>query len=258
MPFDLDHGPLVRVHVSTTGADETSILIGLHHISIDAGTFDVLWAQIADRYERGILPELPIGYADHTDWQRRTLGDVAGRYWQQQSQQRHPIAHLGLAAPRPIEPDGYLSRTTAASPNLLVGHRRTPFSVAMAAAAVVLSRFSATDQVEFGITASTKDHAAAADLVGYYLNTLPMDLEVGLDDRFGQVIERATMAITDALPHRTYPFASIVRDARRGRAPACPNVAVPARVRGARATRRLGGADVSQRILASGTAVAPT
>lgn len=254
VPFDLDHGPLVRVHVSTTGPNETSILIGMHHISIDAGTFDVLWAQIADRYERGILPELPIGYADHTDWQRRTLGDVAGRYWQQQSQQRHPIAHLGLAAPRPIEPDGYLSRTTAASPNLLVGHRRTPFSVAMAAAAVVLSRFSATDQVEFGITASTKDHAAAADLVGYYLNTLPMDLEVGLDDRFGQVIERATMAITDALPHRTYPFASIVRDARAAGL-VVPDVSYMLAYE-ALATPSFPNATAEHRILASGVAVA--
>ncbi len=254
VPFDLDHGPLVRVHVSSTGPNETSILIGVHHISIDAGTFDVLWAQIADRYGRGILPELPVDYAAHTDWQRHAVGSDAERYWRQRSEQRQPIAHLGLAAPQPTEPDGYLSRTTAATPDLLSGRRSTPFSVAMAAAAVVLSRYTAADRVEFGITASTKDHAAAADLVGYYLNTLPMDLEVGLDDRFGQLIDRATLAITDALPHRTYPFASMVRDARAAGL-AVPDVSCMLAYE-ALATPSFPNATAEHRILASGVAVA--
>jgi hypothetical protein len=53
VPFDLDNGPLVRVHLSRTGPGEVSILVGLHHISIDAGTFDLLWDQIADWYGSG-------------------------------------------------------------------------------------------------------------------------------------------------------------------------------------------------------------
>ena len=185
VPFDLDDGPLVRVHVSSTDSGEHSILIGTHHISIDAGTFDVLWDQVVRRYDEGRVPMLPTSYGAHTAWQRRTVGDEARNYWLERSGQREPIARLGLAAPQPAESDGYLSQVTSAKPNALVGHGSTPFAVSMAAAATVLSRFAGAERVEFGITASGKDHAAAAQLVGYYLNTLPIDLDVRPDERFG-------------------------------------------------------------------------
>ena len=70
VPFDLDRGPLVRIHAGRTGPNEVALLVGLHHISIDAGTFDVLWRQVIDRYLRGRLPELTCTYAEHAEWQR--------------------------------------------------------------------------------------------------------------------------------------------------------------------------------------------
>ena len=212
--FDLDDGPLVRVHVSNTGSGEYSVLIGTFHISVDAGTFDLLWDQIARRYDDGTVPDLPTSYAAHSEWQRRTVGDEARDYWLDRSRQRAAVARLGLSSPQPAEPDGYLSRTTSASADALAGHGSTPFALSMAATATVLSQFAGAERVEFGITSSVKDHPDAAQLVGYYLNTLPIDLDVRRRERFADLVDRATAAITDALPHRTYPFASMVRDAR--------------------------------------------
>ena len=62
---NLNDGPLVRAHVATTGPDQTSLLIGTHHIVIDAGTFDVLWEQLAARVAGATLPALPTSYAAH-------------------------------------------------------------------------------------------------------------------------------------------------------------------------------------------------
>ena len=69
-PFDLDHGPLVRVHVGAGAGGVWHIVIGLHHISVDAGTFDLLWSEIDAAYHGGDLPELSTSYAAYGDWQR--------------------------------------------------------------------------------------------------------------------------------------------------------------------------------------------
>ncbi len=72
--FDLDRGPLVRVNVGSSEAGVWNIVIGLHHISVDAGTFDVLWQEIDAAYHDHELPELPTSYAAYGAWQRNACG----------------------------------------------------------------------------------------------------------------------------------------------------------------------------------------
>ncbi len=252
-PFDLDDGPLVRVHIGQTGPDECTVLISLHHITIDAGTFDLLWTQIVDCYTDDVLPTLEATYAEHADWQRQHLSLDAERFWQEQSAARHPVAVLGLARPQEIGADGYLSRVVDVQSSALAIEGNTAFATSMAAVAVVLSAYTAEDRIDFGITASTKDHAAAAPLVGYYLNTLPMGIELRPTDRFADLVHRAAESIAAALPHRGYPFAFMVRDARAaGYVP--PDISFMLAYE-ALATPRFPDAPVTQRIVASGTAV---
>ena len=145
VPFDLDHGPLVRVHVSATGPNETSDpdrhaphQYRCRHLRRVVGP---------DRRpvrDGGPLPELPIalrrphrcgnGARSATSHGALLAATVAAA--------PSECRALGLAAPRPAEPDGYLSapRSTSAA-DLPVGPAARRSSVAMAAAAVVLSRF---------------------------------------------------------------------------------------------------------------------
>jgi amino acid adenylation domain-containing protein len=253
VPFDLDHGPLVRVHLGRTSSSEVSILIGLHHISIDAGTFDLLWNQIAEHYATGRVPAPVATPAAHGEWQRRGQ-DAAREYWLERARSRVPSGRLGYAAPVPAEADGYLSMPLDIAPGDLVTRGHTPFAVAMAATAVAVSRATGSTQVEFGITASTKDHPDVADVVGYYLNTLPMQFEVHGGDRFGDIVGEASATITDSIAHRSYPFADIVRDARAAGS-VVPDVSFMLAYEQLAAATFPGGT-AEHRILASGTSVA--
>jgi amino acid adenylation domain-containing protein len=253
VPFDLDDGPLVRVHLGRTSSSEISILIGLHHISIDAGTFDLLWTQIVEHYSTGRLPAPAATLAAHGEWQRRGQA-VAREFWLERARSRVPAGRLGYAAPVPTEADGYLSMPLDVAPADLVTRGHTPFAVAMAAAAVAVSRATASTDVEFGITASTKDHPDVADVVGYYLNTLPMQFEVHGGDRFGDLVGAASDRITESIQHRSYPFADIVRDAR-AEGLVVPDVSCMLAYEQLAAATFPGGT-AEHRILASGTAVA--
>jgi amino acid adenylation domain-containing protein len=253
VPFDLDDGPLVRVQLSRTGRSEVSVLVGLHHISIDAGTFDLLWDQIAECYASERLPAPAASYAAHGAWQR-TNRDRSRAFWTEQARQRTPAGRLAFASPSPAEPDGYLSKPLDVPPADLSAPGHTPFAVAMATTAVVLAKATSSADVAFGITASTKDHPDVAEVVGYHLNTLPMAFEMRAADRFGDLLRAATGQIAATIEHRTYPYADIVRDARSAGLVA-PDVSCMLAYEQLAPTT-FPGATAEHRILASGTAVA--
>ncbi len=134
------------------------------------------------------------------------------------------------------------------------GPGRTPFVASLAAASATIARYAGDPHVEIGITASVKDHPAATPLVGYHLNTLPIRVDAFAEATFTELCGRIGDAVADAVEHRTYPFASIVRDARAaGVRP--PDVSVMMAYERL-APAHLDGVVVSHEILASGTAVA--
>ena len=254
VPFDLDDGPLVRVHLAAVdhGA-RTAVLLALHHISVDAATFDLLWEQVVAAHEHGSAPDLPVSAAQHAAWQRSSDTSAGREFWLDRARSRPETGRLRLAPPATTEPDGYLSVVTSIDASSLATDGTTKFSAAMAAAALTLASYTARADVEFGITFSTKDHPDTADLVGYYLNTVPMALDVSADRSVRHLLHDAADLVAAAIEHRTYPFASIVRDARAEGLPA-PNVSAMLAYEQLAPAVFAGGV-VEQRFLPSGVSV---
>ncbi len=250
VPFDLDHGPLVRVNVGAGDDDVWNVVIGLHHISVDAGTFDVLWDEIDAAYHRRGLPELTTTYAAYGAWQRDQAASSAD-FW---ADTDGTVAGVQLPPPERAGRDGYLERPAPVSTSeLSSAAASTPFAAALTAVAVVLSSFSRDGVVELGITASTKDHPSAEPLIGYALNTLPLRIEVDPSATLRSLDVDASRLVARALPHRTHPYADIVRQARLdGRAvPDTSHMLAYERL----APVRFGDTVAEHRIIPSGTAV---
>ncbi len=82
-PFDLGHGPLLRIKLLRLGAQEHVLLLTMHHIISDDWSLGVMEQELSSLYAAAIvgqssqLQELPIQYADHAVWQHERLqGDV--------------------------------------------------------------------------------------------------------------------------------------------------------------------------------------
>jgi len=87
-PFDLAHGPLVRMSVVRLAADDHVVVLTMHHVVTDAWSQGVLWSDFAGAYaslrrrQDPRLPALPVQYADFAAWQRQWLsGSVLEREW---------------------------------------------------------------------------------------------------------------------------------------------------------------------------------
>src|ERR1700752_1340089 len=74
--FDLVRGPLIRAMLIRLATDEHVLLVTMHHIISAGWSQTVLLNELGALYEAAVagrsspLPELPIQYADFSEWQR--------------------------------------------------------------------------------------------------------------------------------------------------------------------------------------------
>ena len=151
--------------------------------------------------------------------------------------------------------DGFLRQTASFSPDALRrGAGATSFSAALAALACVLRRSSDGERVALGVIASIRTHPAAETLVGYLLNTLPVELTCPDGATFRELTSEAGAVVGRALAHRAYPLADIVAD-RRAAGAAPPAINVLLAFHELRSSR-LGTHRVEHEVLFNGSAVA--
>ncbi|MBT0964259.1 condensation domain-containing protein, partial [Denitromonas iodatirespirans] len=76
IPFDLEHGPLVRACLVRVDVEDHVLLVIMHHIIADGWSVSLLLSELSALYsayrqgEADPLPELAIQYADYAQWQR--------------------------------------------------------------------------------------------------------------------------------------------------------------------------------------------
>ena len=255
--YDLVSGPLISVqHLkSAAPADvgQRGLFIGTHHIVSDAGSLDVLWDQIDLAYRGLPLPELASSYAEHGAWQAQRSREPA-ELWAPKA----PVANLGIRAAAPVEDgsskDGYVhAEAMVSAAQLRSAPAPTLFANALTALSAALRPFHDGSNVEVTITSSVRDHPAVDPVVGYFLNPLPLLLQVEPTASLAELARSTADELVRALEHRAVPFASVVASAReRGITP--PSGRVMLAVEDL-APAALDGKPVQHSILSSGTAV---
>ena len=249
-PFDLDEGPLGRCVVQPLDDDTTGVLLVFHHIAVDAGSFDRLWTQI-DRAYGGADLELPAAdYADHAAAQAERTRGVDLDPWM-----REPFADRVRFDEGTADGGGYLQRTASFTvEELRTGPGTTPFATTLAALAAVLRPRCAGDRVGIGLTVSMREGGTADDLVGLFLNTVPVGVDVAPGATFERVAEGANEAVAAALAARAVPLSTVVAARRRSALSELPvNVLLAFEDW---APTRLGTSSVDHEVLATGSPVA--
>ena len=110
-PFDLTHGPLLRIKLIRLSAQEHIFLRTLHHIVADGWSEEIFNREFAEIYAafregcRPALPPLPLQYADYVLWQRSAAAaprrSAALDYWTKQLLDVPDQLELPRDRPRP-------------------------------------------------------------------------------------------------------------------------------------------------------------
>ncbi|HZE88918.1 MAG TPA: condensation domain-containing protein, partial [Verrucomicrobiae bacterium] len=195
-PFDLAAGPLIRARLLRLEPGDHRLLVTMHHISADGWSSGVLVRELGALYEsfaRGAaspLPELEVQYADWAAWQRAWLegGEMDRQlaFWRRELE---GIETLTLAAdrPRPTRPTYAgapfgvrLGRTLTDRVARLAREEGATLHIALLAAyAQSLGRLSGQRNFAIGVPVANRRAAEVEDLIGFFVNTLPVRVRLG-------------------------------------------------------------------------------
>lgn len=236
--FDLATGPLFQCLLVRLGDTEHLLSITIHHIVSDAWSIRLFLKELSALYRAGgdvgqaCLPALPVQYSDYAVWQREWLrGERLAtqiEHWRTTLDGAPPALALPTARRRSYDQGAIGGRVhntlttaeTAALHTLCRGHGVTPFMVLLAGLATVLRRWSGQDDVVIGAPVSTRGDIGTDPLIGFFVNTLPMRVDLSGDPFFAQLLDRVrSTAIDSWANHAETPFDVVVGELRLPRDP---------------------------------------
>ncbi|HEY0216964.1 MAG TPA: amino acid adenylation domain-containing protein [Cellulomonas sp.] len=231
-PFDLRHGPLLRVELLTVGPQDHVLLLVLHHIVADQWSMGVLvqdLAQACAARSAGRPPvtvPLTVQYADHARHQEdraARLGTPEGLDFWLRTLAGAPAEHgLPLTRPRPPQSTFRGASVPVTVPAPLAGrlrdlghaHGATLFMVLAAAFHVVLHRLGAGDDLVVGTPVANRDDPAVEPVVGLFVNTVALRTDLSGDPSFIGLLERVRDTCLSAFEHGDVPFEQVVEALR--------------------------------------------
>ncbi|MEE4493065.1 amino acid adenylation domain-containing protein [Streptomyces sp. BE230] len=228
-PFALDKDLPIRAELLVLGPDEHVLLLTLHHGVADAWSLAPLHRDLGRAYAarvRGTAPQwspLPVQYADYAAWQRTALADSAAlaeqeRYWTKMladaptlsgpptDRTRPPVAgHRGGVVPFALTADAH-TRLAAFSRTSGV----TLFMALHTGLLLALKHVGAPDDIVIGSPVAGRSDEMLKDLVGCFLNTLPLRTDLSGDPTVAELAGRVRNVDLAGLAAQDVPFDRVV------------------------------------------------
>jgi amino acid adenylation domain-containing protein len=232
VPFDLDlaGGSLLRTTLLKLGSQEHILLLCIHHIIFDGWSNSVFFQELETLYhvlssgQSGVLPELPIQYADFTLWQRGWLqGELLEEhlaYWKQQLADAPTLLELPTDHQRPSVPTKRGAThlftlpfsLTKALKGLSRRHRVSLFMTLTAAFHTLLYRYSGQEDLLMGTVAADRRLPETEKMIGFFVNTLVLRADLSGDPTFQELLRRVREQVLQALDHQDVPFEYLVKE----------------------------------------------
>ncbi|MEV4918408.1 condensation domain-containing protein [Streptomyces tirandamycinicus] len=173
----------------------------------------------------------PHGYADHVAHRAALLAGPAGRglraYWEQRLAGATTVLELPTDAPHPAVADHRAGRRAFTLAPEFTGRLRafaaerrvTLYSLLLAAFHVTLHHAAGQDDVVVGSPAANRGRSADEDVVGYFVNPLPVRASFAPEDTPATLLDRLHADVVRDLDHQAYPLPLILEHVRPRRAP---------------------------------------
>jgi amino acid adenylation domain-containing protein len=234
-PYDLRRGPLFRLALLKLALDLHVLLVSMQHIITDGWSTQVLAREMTVLYkafaagQASPLPPLPIQYADYAVWQRQQLQGAVlekqRKYWKSRLAGSLPILDLPTDAVRYPAQTFRGANFRRALPTALVerlkalGQARgaTLHMVLLAGFAALLARYTGQTDLIVGMPMAGRTRTEIEDLIGCFVNTLPLRLNLSEDPTFLDLLAQVRTACLEAHAHQDLTFEKLVEEVRTER-----------------------------------------
>nr|QQZ45557.1 CysK [synthetic construct] len=219
--YDMEKGPLFMVRLLRLAEDSHVLLMGMHHIVYDAWSqFNVMSRDINLLYSAHVtgiearLPALPIQYADFSVWQRQQDFRHHLDYWKSTLGDYRDDLELPYDYPRPPSRTWHATRFTFRYPDALArafarfnqSHQSTLFMGLLTSFAIVLRHYTGRNDICIGTTTAGRAQLELENLVGFFINILPLRINLAGDPDISELMNRAKKSVLGAFEHQALPF----------------------------------------------------
>ncbi len=222
-PFDLQHGPLLRVCRVPVAQDEHLLVLVLHHIITDGWSMALMLEELLATYAGGVaLPALAVQYADFAAWQRQWMqageGERQLAYWKTQIGDPQQVLELPTDQPRPASLSAAGGRVSVDLPaplaqalrGLASAHGVSLFVLLLASFQTLLHRYSGQAQVRVGVPVANRNRLETERLIGLFVNTQVLAVQFDANEAFSAVLQRVAHQVREAQAHEDLPFEQLV------------------------------------------------
>ena len=229
--FDLEAGPLLRAALIRRGRERHVLVLTLHHICTDGWSMDLIARDLGSAYGKALVGERDDAarsttqYADFALRQRQ--GDDRGRiergaaFWRRHLAGAPPLLDLRHDRPRPARASfrgGFVRQRLAPAVadrirDWAQDENATLFMTLLAVWGAVLARRSGQTEVVIGAPVAGRPEPHLEEVVGLFVNMLPLRLTGDADLSFGELLRRTRRVVLDGLSHQDTPFERIVAEA---------------------------------------------
>ncbi len=225
--FDLSQDLMVRMHWLQLAHNEGVLVLNMHHIASDGWSVGIVAREFAALYRafsQGTTAELkplPFQYSDYAWWQNSALSSDALaeqlHYWQNQLKEVPAVHGLPLKAPR-SSGEAAIAKQVSATLNaeasealhqLARAKGMTMFMLLHGALALVLSRFSNSDDIVVGTPLASRNQSDLEALVGLFVNTLVLRTNTE-DCPLDEYLNKVKQLHLDAQANQDVPFDYLV------------------------------------------------
>ncbi|OYQ66582.1 non-ribosomal peptide synthetase [Pseudanabaena sp. SR411] len=226
-PFDLEHGPLIRLQLIKTQAEEHLLLLTAHHIICDGWSWAVLMTDLGKLYtaiKNGETPELdePECFSEYAIAQQEAKGSEeeieTEAYWLNQFSDSIPVLDFPTDRPRPpvrtfnaAREDWDLDPALVSNLKQLGNKLGCSFTTTLLTSfEVFLHRLTGSNEIMVGIPAAGQAATGNYQLVSHCVNLLPLKSWVDGTQAFSDYLQIRRPIILDAYDHQLFTFGSLI------------------------------------------------
>jgi amino acid adenylation domain-containing protein len=227
--FDAARAPLMRFMLVKLDQDEHRFVWSFHHALMDGWSVGLVLKEVFEIYQ-AICDRLPAEshrrrpYREYISWLRKQDTGKAEEHWRKELEGIKGPTRLGIdrsAVSGPSQEETYRSLQTRLDESLTESidrltrrYQLTVNTVMEGAWAVLLSRYSGQQEVLFGATVSGRPHdlPGAQDMVGLFINTLPVKVDVAPGERVTDWLKSLQAREVES---RVYEYSPLVEVAKQ-------------------------------------------
>ena len=230
--FDLSKAPLYKICLVRLNSTDYILFITLHHIITDIWSMGILKDKLAAYYKaicQGLdpLPNIPeIQFSDFAYWDRnRTIDKAQMTYWKEKLSGEIPVLALPTDYKRPGRPLYKGQQHTIHFSEQLSGNilklakvlEVTPYNMLLSVYYILMHKYSGQNDICIGSPISTRSQKSLEDLVGFFLDTIVLRLQINPQSHFSEFVRHVSKNTLEAFSNKDIPFEVLVKELKPGR-----------------------------------------